>query len=114
MEPRADWPNATPRGLPDQSTMGSLISRPSLYEHYCQVARKTTKWSNYFAIYDDLLAKYRGKPITFVEVGVLNGGSLQMWRSFLGREARIIGVDLNPHALQMEVEGFEVFIGDQS
>jgi hypothetical protein len=90
------------------------MSTPSLYDHYSRVARKTTKWSNYFAIYETLFAKYRGKPITFVEVGVLNGGSLQMWRSFLGSEARIIGVDLNSAASEMEQEGFEVFIGDQS
>ncbi|MFT4214395.1 MAG: class I SAM-dependent methyltransferase [Microbacterium sp.] len=49
-----------------------------------------------------------------VEVGVLNGGSLFMWRSFFGDDARIIGVDLNPDAVWLREEGFEVHIGDQS
>lgn len=37
-----------------------------------------------------------------------------MWRNFLGEEARIIGVDLNPEARQFEKFGFEIYIGDQS
>jgi hypothetical protein len=71
------------------------------------------KHATYFGVYDDLLASYRGRPITFVEIGVLNGGSLHMWRRFLGAEARIIGVDLNPAAARWEADGFEIVIGDQ-
>jgi hypothetical protein len=36
-----------------------------------------------------------------------------MWRQWLGKEARIIGVDLNPKAAKWERYGFEIFIGDQ-
>ena len=36
-----------------------------------------------------------------------------MWRSWLGPQARIIGVDLNPAAKQWEKHGFEIYIGDQ-
>lgn len=72
------------------------------------------KHLNYFDIYDELLSKYVGKEFTFVEVGVLDGGSLFMWRNFFGRNARIIGIDLNPGAKRWEEEGFEIFIGDQS
>ena len=52
-----------------------------------------------------------GKEITFVEIGILDGGSLFMWRDFFGNKARIIGVDLNPEAKKWEKEGFEIFIG---
>jgi hypothetical protein len=37
-----------------------------------------------------------------------------MWREFLGPEARIIGIDLNPCAKQWQEHGFEIFIGSQS
>jgi len=37
-----------------------------------------------------------------------------MWREFFGKDARIIGIDLNPKAKQFEKYGFEIFIGDQS
>jgi len=61
-----------------------------------------------------LLSQYRNRPITFVEVGILGGGSLFMWRDFFGPEARIIGIDLNPEAKKWEKDGFEIFIGSQS
>ncbi len=72
------------------------------------------KHESYFQVYEALLAKYKGKGITFVEVGVFNGGSLAMWRRYFGSAARIIGVDLNPEAKKWAADGFEIFIGDQS
>lgn len=75
---------------------------------------KSIKHSTYFPVYDYLFERFRGKPICFVEVGVLSGGSLFMWRHFFGPEARIIGIDLNPEAKKWEEFGFEIFIGNQS
>lgn len=72
------------------------------------------KHTNYFDIYDKLLSKYIGKDITFVEIGILDGGSLFMWREFFGKSARIIGVELNPEAIKWREHGFEIFIGNQS
>jgi hypothetical protein len=48
-----------------------------------------------------------------VEIGVLDGGSLQMWKNFFGEKARVIGIDKNPEALKFEKLGFEIFIADQ-
>ena len=36
-----------------------------------------------------------------------------MWKKWLGDNARIIGVDLNPEAKKWEQHGFEIYIGDQ-
>lgn len=72
------------------------------------------KHTSYFQVYDELLARWRGRTFTFVEIGVLNGGSLFMWRDYFGPQARIIGVDFNPGARRWESEGFEIHIGDQS
>jgi hypothetical protein len=72
------------------------------------------KHSNYFQIYDELLTKYVGHSITFLEIGVLDGGSLFMWREFFGEGARIIGIDMNPEAEKWRQNGFEIFIGDQA
>ena len=75
---------------------------------------KSIKHSTYFEVYDELFKEFRGKPITFVEVGVLGGGSLFMWREYFGPLARIIGVDINPAAKKWEKHGFEIYIGNQS
>ena len=72
------------------------------------------KWSNYFEIYENLFKKFVNKKITFVEIGIGNGGSLFMWRKFFGKKARIIGIELNPDAKKLTNFGFEIFIGDQS
>ena len=74
----------------------------------------STKHKNYFGIYDRIFKKYIGKKIILVEIGVLNGGSLFMWRNFFDGNAEIIGVDLNPNAKKWEQHGFKIFIGDQS
>ena len=76
--------------------------------------RYTIKWDNYFNIYENLFQKFINKKITFVEVGVGNGGSLFMWRSFFGKKAKIIGIELNPEAKKLEKYGFKIFTGDQS
>ena len=85
-----------------------------LYKYYLDSPLRSVKHSSYFLTYENLLEKYRNKPIVFVEVGIHNGGSLFMWRKFFGDNARIIGIDLNPNAKELEKYGFEIFIGNQS
>ena len=85
-----------------------------IFDAYKASPQLSIKYDNYFKIYEDNLRKFVGKKITFIEVGVLNGGSLFMWRKFFGKKARIIGVDFNPEAKKWEKYGFEILIGDQS
>jgi len=89
---------------------------PSLDIFRCYQDSKylSVKHSSYFQVYDELLSKYKNRPITFVEIGVLNGGSLFMWRKFFGPDARIIGIDINPVARRWAADGFEIYIGSQS
>lgn len=74
----------------------------------------TIKYKNYFSIYSKLFEKYVNKKITFVEIGILNGGSLFVWKKYFGKNAKIIGIDLNPNAKKFEKYGFKIFIGDQA
>lgn len=76
--------------------------------------RLMSKWRHYLDIYHHHFARFRGTACTLVEIGVFHGGSLQMWRHYLGPKARIIGVDLNPRALEVAEPGIEIFIGDQA
>ena len=92
-----------------EGTLGQLS-----YSAFMASPHRSIKFTTYFPIYDELLTPFIGSDLTLVEVGVLDGGSLFMWRNLLGPGARIIGVDLNPMALRWEDHGFEVFIGDQA
>ena len=86
----------------------------NIFKIFSEVEKFTTKWESYFNVYEKIFQSYKGKKITFVEVGVSTGGSLQMWRKYFGENARIIGVELNPEAKKLEADGFEIFIGNQS
>ena len=90
------------------------IGQLDIYECYKKSPYLSNKHSSYFQVYAELLEPYRNKPITFIEVGVLNGGSLFMWREYFGAKARIIGIEFNPLAKRWESEGFDIFIGSQS
>ena len=41
------------------------------YQSYLKSPYRSIKHTTYFEIYDELLSRYIGKEITFVEIGVL-------------------------------------------
>jgi len=71
------------------------------------------KWQHYFEIYDRHFSRYRGTSVTIVEIGIGQGGSLQMWKDYFGPQARIVGVDIHAHCKELEEDQIEVVIGDQ-
>ena len=71
------------------------------------------KWQHYFDIYDRHLSRFRGKAVHLVEIGVASGGSLQLWRDYLGPGCCITGVDVDPNCTRFASEGIEILIGDQ-
>jgi len=71
------------------------------------------KWQHYFDIYDRHIARFRGAPVKLVEIGVAGGGSLGMWREYLGSQAQIVGIDIDPACKRFEQARVEVVIGDQ-
>ena len=72
------------------------------------------KWEHYFPIYERHFSSWRNKSITFMEIGVSRGGSLQMWRRFFGPFAKIVGIDIEKKCKAHESPGIFVRIGDQS
>ena len=57
--------------------------------------RPVHKWQHYLDIYERNLACYRDRPLFFLEIGIFDGGSLDMWRRYFGAEATIVGIDIN-------------------
>ena len=87
---------------------GDLMRYWLFEDHFC-----IHKWAHYFPIYEQWFSPYRGKDIVFVEIGVQNGGSAQMWKHYFGKDAQIIGVDVDPNCKQLEEEQIIVEIGSQ-
>lgn len=101
--------------MSDQTTAAAgLLPGAHLREIYEATPYLSIKHSSYFHVYEALFSRYVGQTFTFVEIGVLNGGSLTMWRRFFGPNARIVGIDMNPAALRWREAGFEIYIGDQA
>lgn len=71
------------------------------------------KWSQYFDVYDRHLEKYVGKKPVVVEVGILQGGGMEMWKKYFGDGATIIGIDTDYGVFNYQVEGCEYVIGNQ-
>ncbi len=75
--------------------------------------RLINKYQHYFDVYDRHFSKYKGQEITIVEIGVFQGGSLQMWRSYFGPKAKIWGIDIDPRCKLLEEENTNIIIGSQ-
>ncbi len=54
---------------------------------------KSMKNKHYLKIYSEVFKRIEKRPITIVEVGILNGGSLEMWARYFGKHAHVIGID---------------------
>lgn len=76
--------------------------------------KRIHKWTHFFEIYDSHFSRFRGSDVHLLEIGIDSGGSLEMWRHYFGRNARIFGSDLNPGCKALEADGFPIFIGDQN
>lgn len=74
---------------------------------------KVHKWHHYLPLYDRYFGQYRGTPVKFLEIGLNNGGSLQMWRRYLGQDAVLCGIDINPDCAQYDGQSGMVRIGSQ-
>ena len=71
------------------------------------------KWQHYFEIYDRHFAQFIGKEVHLLEIGVSQGGSIQMWKKFFGPNLHYYGIDINPGCKQFEEENVTIFIGSQ-
>jgi hypothetical protein len=72
------------------------------------------KWKHYFPAYERHFARFVNTDVTVFEIGCYHGGSLQLWKRFLGPHARIVGIDLDPRCAGLGEDQIDIRIGDQS
>jgi hypothetical protein len=69
---------------------------PTLRELYtAHTGKVSDKWSLYLDVYDTALAPWRALPVVLVEVGVQNGGSLELWSRYFQAGRRFVGCDVD-------------------
>lgn len=62
------------------------------------------KWSSYLPIYERYLSKFVDRQINLLEIGVQNGGSLEIWSRYFLRANKIIGCDINKKCSELRYE----------
>jgi len=71
------------------------------------------KWIHYIPIYESYISKFKDTKVSFLEIGVSKGGSMKMFREFLGNDALIFGVDIDERCKELNGVYGEVRIGSQ-
>jgi hypothetical protein len=73
-----------------------------------KTGKVSTKWESYFSIYEACLSKFREKPISLFEIGVQNGGSLEIWSKYFINGVIFVGCDVNPEIGKLSYEDHRI------
>ena len=72
------------------------------------------KWEHYFDIYDHLLGKFYESKVNYLEIGVQNGGSLEIAKKLFASDSLIIGMDIDPNCKHLAGKvANQIIIGSQ-
>ena len=74
------------------------------------------KWHSCLVFYNELFGTFRHKKVRVLEIGVQNGGSLELWAKYFPNAEKIVGCDINTSCsrLQFEDDRISVVVGDAS
>lgn len=88
------------------------LTLPHLWKEDC--GKASDRWSSYINVYDEMFSSFRDMPVRLLEIGIQNGGSLEIWSRYFGGATAIIGCDINPACAQLRYDDtrVHVFVGD--
>jgi len=89
-----------------------MQSLKDLYQNH--TGKVSDKWTVYLNEYEDKLRKYQKLPIKFFEIGVLNGGSLEIFSKYFSNAQLILGcdIDLKCKGLHFSESNIKLVVGD--
>jgi hypothetical protein len=99
--------------LPGPDTMTGSSNPLRAFFESRETGRGIWKWNHYFDAYHRHFAKFIGKKVNVLEIGVYSGGSLDMWRHYFGSGCHVYGVDIEEACKCYEDDSTTIFIGDQ-
>jgi O-antigen biosynthesis protein len=72
------------------------------------------KWEFYLNEWDEILFPYRDTAINILEIGIHNGGSLEIWGKYFPKAKNILGCDIDEACSNLNYEDprISVLIGD--
>lgn len=87
---------------------------PLVYWYAKHRGRPLVKWLHYLDIYHRHFSRFRGQSPVVLEIGVYDGGSLDMWRDYFGPGCRLYGVDVEERCRALAGPDTTMLIGDQA
>jgi cephalosporin hydroxylase/molybdopterin converting factor small subunit len=97
-----------------RATMLARAANPMETAYYAQEGRAAYKWHHSLEVFDRHLARFRGRPVRLLEIGIYRGGSLQVWKRYFGEHAIIHGIDHEPACARVAEDRIVPHIGSQS
>ena len=89
---------------------------PSLSDlFWAHLGPLSDKWEQYIPIYEAELRRHLEckAPVVLLEIGVQNGGSLELWHKLLPPHSRVVGMDIDERCRGLKLsDGIELHIGD--
>lgn len=87
------------------------MTKQTLEQLYAEHSGKVSdKWSSYLVEYGRIFSEYRDKPVTLLEIGVQNGGSLEIWSKFFTNAQKLVGCDINSDCAKLVYEDQRVVV----
>lgn len=75
----------------------------------------SVKWEQYLSIYERIFKPFidKGRPVDILEIGILNGGFLEILEKFFPKNSKIIGFDINEKCASLKYsKNIKVCIGN--
>jgi glycosyltransferase involved in cell wall biosynthesis len=82
--------------------------------YFAHHGKVSDKWSLYIATYERVFSKYKNASIDLLEIGVQNGGSLELWAKYFLHAKHIVGCDINADCKKLEFDDprISLIVGD--
>ena len=68
------------------------------------------KWSLYLDEWNQLFAPYQDQQIRLLEIGIQNGGSLEVWGKYFSKAEKIVGCDIDPKCEQLRYDDTRITV----
>lgn len=74
----------------------------------------STKWDSYLDIYEEIFSNFKYQPVDMLEIGIQNGGSLDIWSRYFPAAKTLTGCDINPRCGLLEYDDprIQVIVGN--
>jgi hypothetical protein len=84
------------------------MSIKQLYQEH--KGKISDKWTLYLAEFDRLFLPYQNKNVRLLEIGIQNGGSLEIWAKYFGNAKAIVGCDIDAKCGQLRYDDDRIVV----